>query len=210
MYQLFFSAGACSLAVNVVLNELGQECELISASLKEGKNKEAAFLKLNPRGQVPVLVDNGMAITEGGAILTHLCDKHPSNLLPRQGLERAKALEALMFANASLHPAYSRIFWLNRMEIDENAKAQLLEASIKATQNLWDLIEQKLQKQSYLAGSDMTVGDILVTVIAGWNAWINEPFALGPKTLQLIEAVRTRPSYQLAMRNENTLSKKAA
>src|SRR5262249_40965590 len=97
MYKLYYSPGACSMAVHVLLNEIGAPLQLESASTKEGKNRSPEFLKINPRGQVPVLDMDGHIMREGGAILSYLCDKHNSPLLPREGIARADALEWLMF-----------------------------------------------------------------------------------------------------------------
>ena len=85
-YTLYYMPGACSMAVHVVLNELGQEVTLENA---KADPKPAGFLKANPRGQVPVLVDGDLVVREGAAIMIYLLDKHTSPLLPRSGKERA-------------------------------------------------------------------------------------------------------------------------
>ena len=105
MYQLYYSPGACSMAVHVILNELNQPVELHKISLQEGDNRKPEFLRINPRGQVPVLVDDGFVIREGAAQIIYLLEKHKSPLLPASGKERAAALEWLCYANASLHVA---------------------------------------------------------------------------------------------------------
>ena len=93
-YKLFYSPGACSMAVHIALNECGQAVELVNAEL-HGAARNPEFVKANPRGQVPVLVDNGQIIREGAAQMIYLLDKHNSPLLPRSGPERARALEWL-------------------------------------------------------------------------------------------------------------------
>lgn len=210
MYQLYYSPGACSLAIHALLLELGQKVELINTSLTEGKNRDAAFLKLNPRGQVPVLVDDGFAIREGGAIITYLLDKHQSPMLPKSGKERALALEWLMFANSTLHPAYSRVFFINRQCQDEAAKQQLLAVAVAAIDKLWAEIEERLSAQPYLCGKDCSAADILVAVIANWQAWVPLPITIGKKTKHMLESVAKRSAFQKALAAEGVEYKAAA
>jgi glutathione S-transferase len=205
MYQLYYKAGACSLAPHVVLNELSVKFELIDA-YKDGK-KTPEFLAANPRGQVPVLVDDGHVIREGGAILSYLCDQNKSPLLPREGKERATALEWLMFCNATLHPAFSRLFGASSLPADMKEKAT--ELAVANVNKLWQEVEARLSQSPYLAGNDITVGDILLTVIGNWSA--NFPTVhVGQATKKLFSTVSKRPSYQKAMAEEKIEYKAAA
>lgn len=210
MYKLYFSPGACSLAVHVALNECGAKFEAINTSISEGKTRDATFLALNPRGQVPVLVDGDLPIREGGAILTYLLDKEKSPLLPASGPARATALEWLMWGNATLHPAYSRNFWLGRTVTDEAQKQTLQAAGLEGIKKLWDEAEARLAKQPFLAGNECTIGDILMTVIANWNGWLPQPISFGPNVTRVLKAVSSRPAYQKAMQAEGIEYKAAA
>src|SRR5580698_9846115 len=134
MYKLYYSPGACSMAVHVALNECNQQVALEKVNIREKRTPE--FLKLNPRGQVPVLVDGDLVIREGAAILVYLLEKHKSPLLPSTGRERAVAFEWLMFCNATLHPAYARCFFLMRNAKDA-AKEQLLGTALAMINKLW-------------------------------------------------------------------------
>jgi len=210
MYKLYYSAGSCSSAVHVVLRECGAAFELIDASIQAGKTRTPEFMKMNPRGQVPVLVDGDLPIREGGAILSYLCDKEKSPLLPASGAERATALEWLMWCNASLHPTYSRLFWLNRMAKDEAEKKMLIEATFAQIQGFWAEAEARLATHAFLAGETCTVGDILLTVIANWNSWLPQPISFGSNVTRVLKAVSSRPAYQQAMQTEGVEYKAAA
>ncbi len=205
-YQLYYSPGACSMAVHVVLHEVDQPFDLIKVDLKAPR--DPAFLKISPRGQVPTLVEDGIAIVEGAAILIHLCEKFKSPLLPAEGITRAKALEALMFCNSSLHPACSQVFASMRIE-DPKTKETAFNAHFTKLQGLWDLVEQRLEKTKYMAGDAVTVGDILLTVIANWAYGDKRP-TLGKNTKKLIAEISQRPAYQLALEHENVEYKAAA
>lgn len=203
MYKLYYSPGACSLAVHVLLNELNVPFETVN---QKDKLKDAEFLKLNPRGQIPLLVVNGEPVKEGGAILSWLCDEHASPLLPKSGIERAKALEWLMWCNASLHPACCKMFWLNKITtLDAKAVEELKKLTLAQVQSLWDEADARLAKTKYLAGDKLTVGDILLTVIANWG--IGAP---GENVKRVLKEVSQRPAYQKAMQTEGISYKAAA
>ncbi len=206
MYKLFYSPGACSMAVHVVLNELNQGVELIRATIGDPSNIDPELKKVNPRNQVPVLVEDGKPILEGGAMIAYVCDKHKSDLLPAAGYERAQALQWLMFANSSLHPAYSRTGFIKK----NGGSDELFEKSRAAIQGLWDLVENHLAESGkpYLTGDKVTAGDILLTVIANWG--FVGSFNFGPKTKALLKSVSSRPAYQKALEAEKVEYKAAA
>lgn len=202
--QLYYFPGACSMAIHVLLNELGLDVELIKGR-DDAKNKTPELLKVNPRGQVPVLVDNGKVLREGGAIMVYLCDEFDSGLLPSDGWERAEALQWLMTANASLHPAYSRTNWLKK----NGGTDEQIAASRAGAQEIWDQIEAQLNKSGpYICGENGTAADILITVIGNWA----DPgvYTYGPKTKELFKKIIARPAYQKALAAENIEYKAAA
>lgn len=207
-YKLFYSPGACSMAVHIALNEVGQKYELIKADL-HGAQKDAALLAVNPLHQVPVLVDGDLAIREGAAILIHLMEKHKSPLLPASGEARTRAIEALCFCNASLHVAYSKMFMMKGIFANnEVALEQGLKATCDSIQKLWNQLDTELGKQKYLAGDTLTIADILMTVIANWQA--AKPVTLGANVKRVIREVIARPSYTEALASENVTYKAAA
>lgn len=210
MYTLYYTPGACSLAVHVALIEVGAPFTISNVAVPDGQPRPAEYLKLNPRGSVPTLTWDGFVLREGAAILTTLLDEHKSPLLPRDGKARATALEWLAFANATLHPAYSRLFFQHKTLGAAAADNPLYAPSIAAVQKLWDDIEQRLGESAYLAGNDITIADILVTVIANWSQFMKKPITFGPKTKALFGRVIARPSYQKAMAAEGIAYKVAA
>lgn len=209
MYTLFYSPGACSMAVHVLLNEIGEQVKLEKVVLAEAQNRTPEFLKINPRGQVPVLADGDRILREGAAIIIYLCEKHNSKLLPASGAARASAIEWLMFCNASLHPAYSRGFFLMKNAKDEAAKEQLLGVVVAQINKLWEEVESRLENNQYLAGNELTAADILLTVIANWSGRFPD-IKIGRSTKQLFAKIISRPAYAKALELENVEYKAAS
>lgn len=209
MYTLYYLPGTCSMAVHALLNELGQPVKLVNVSVPDGQPRSVEFLKINPRGNVPVLVDGDTVIREGGAIISYLLDKHNSPMLPKSGAERAKALEWLMFANATMHPAYGRVFFLKSTP-DSEAKTAITKAAIEKINQLWADVDSQLAKTPFVCGNDVSAADILLSVIANWNHYFSYPITLGDNVKRMIKAVSTRPAFQKALTEETVTYKAAA
>ncbi len=201
-YTLYYKPGACSMAVHVILNELGVPFDTVN----QADLKAPDFVKLNPRGQIPLLIVDGEPVKEGAAIITYLLDTHANDLLPKSGIARAKALEWLMWCNASLHPACSRMFWLNKQNFDDATKAELAKLFTAQIQSLWDEADARLATTKYLAGDKITASDILLAVIANWGL----PVTLGANVKRVLKDVVTRPAYQKALAAEQVEYKAAA
>ena len=161
---------------------------------------------MNPRGEVPTLVVDGEPITEGAAILTWLADTHQSALLPKEGMERAKALQWLAFFNSSMHPAYSSFFHGG----EAFAKSEFAKGAEKKIQKLWDLVEAQLGRTKYVAGDEISLGDILGTVISNWTPHIKADITLGEKTKAWVKDVMARPTYKKAQADEKPQKASAA
>lgn len=202
MYTLYYAPGTCSLAIHVVLKELQQKVELKKVDIS-GKERDPEFLKLNPHGSVPVLVDDGLVVREGAAIILHLVEKHNSTLLPVKGEERAKALEWMMFANATMHPAYGRVFFTLKQMEDSEARKTLIAKMVKAINKLWKEVDDQLAKHAFVAGNTISPADILLTVYANWLVNFEPAIELGENTKRMLKEVTSRPSFKSAMEEES-------
>ncbi|RDT52634.1 glutathione S-transferase N-terminal domain-containing protein, partial [Enterobacter roggenkampii] len=74
--KLYYKAGACSLTVRIILNELGLPCEFEAVDLKTKKTaKGEDYFQINPKGSVPALAINSQELlTENTAILQYLAE----------------------------------------------------------------------------------------------------------------------------------------
>ena len=95
------------------LEELGQPYRIEHIDFAKGDHKRPDYLKLNPMGKVPTVVDEGTPIAETGAILTHLADKYATgNLAPEPNdPRRADYLRWLFFAAGVMEPAFGEKFF---------------------------------------------------------------------------------------------------
>jgi len=199
------------MATHVLLNELKQPVTLEDVSVPAGKPRSHEFLEINPRGNVPVLVDGDLILREGAAILLYLLEKHKSPLLPKDSVKRAKAIEMLMFANASLHPAYGKAFFVLRTLSNETSKKEAFAAVLEQINKFWKDLDTTLADSKFTCGEEMTVADILITVIANWGiTGFPESPTLGENVKRMIKEVIALPSYQKALQEEKVEYKAAA
>jgi glutathione S-transferase len=211
MYTLYGMTGSCSMAIHITLNELNQPVKIIDVRVPEGQPRPAEFLKINPRGNVPVLIDGDITMREGGAILTYLLDKHQSPMLPPSGAARAKALEWLAFANATMHPAYTRVFFILGNIKNEQGKEEAMTAALNAINKLWADVDAELAKTPYICGQEISAADILLAVIANWGqASFAQQLTFGSNVKRMFKAVSSRPAYQKALAAEGVEYKAAA
>ena len=84
---------------SIALEELELPYELHAVHLGEGEQKKPAFLRINPNGRIPAIVDRAagdFAVFESGAILLYLAEK-TGRLIPSDPLDRSRAIQWLMF-----------------------------------------------------------------------------------------------------------------
>ncbi|WP_394558695.1 glutathione S-transferase family protein [Aquipseudomonas alcaligenes] len=154
----FTLSGNC-YKVRLFLSLLGQPVELREVDLRGGEQKRPEFLALNPRGQVPVLVDQGQSIYDSQAILTYLAKRYAAtSWLPQDDLGQARVVAWLSFAanEAARGPGQARLHRLFRMP------GNLEEAQQRAVQVL-ELLDAHLARHAWLAeGAAPTIADLAV------------------------------------------------
>jgi glutathione S-transferase len=160
--KLYIAQATCSLAVQLVLNELGQNPELVHYDVfgKTTSNNDD-FAEINPMGYVPVLrLDNAQEdlITETTVIVSYLADQHPeSGLAPARGsLDRVKLEQLLTFTATEL--AQKHIPLMRKLLTQEGTdwtRAKLVNAYTQLDKRLAD-------GRAYLTGDTFTVADAYV------------------------------------------------
>lgn len=196
MYTLYYLPNACSLATQVVIYELGQSVEIIH------KQEVDNFNEINPVGTVPVLVDNNRTLREGAAVMLYLLNKHKNTLLPESGGARDQAIQDIMFANATMHPTYSRLFFIAQNITDESTKKSAFKAAEQTINQLWQVVEKQLEDKDFLGGDRPSTADIMLTVYSRWGGGFPVDIKLGAKTQSMVDSVLLMPSFKRSLAAE--------
>ena len=109
--KLYFAPGACSFVPHALLESTGEPFEPAMVKLHKRETYSPEYKAINPRSQVPVLVDGAEVITQILAIISYINDKFPQcGFLPRESLARTRVLETLAWMNNTVHPTFTHVF----------------------------------------------------------------------------------------------------
>jgi glutathione S-transferase len=103
--QLYYSPASCAISPHIILEEIGQPYDAIRVLTKQGGTKTPSYLKLNPKGKVPVLVlDDGSIVTETPVVLQFLATVYPQHaLLPANRCDLFAALQVCEYLSNTVH-----------------------------------------------------------------------------------------------------------
>ncbi len=197
MYTLYYMPGGSSFGIHALLVELKQKYTL------KFYGDIPNYLEINPTGGVPTLEDDGMILREGAAIALHLIEKHDSNLLPKSRPERTEALQWLMMANASIHPAYGKMFFIANNVKDEKLKIELFQAQAETISDMWQIVNKQLEGKAFICGDEPTVADFLLPVYANWSRFFPVKINYGSNFLSYCVKMMQYPSFAKAISVEN-------
>lgn len=151
---------SCCATIRVVAETLGQKLDLnvVDASFK----KNAAFLKLNSTGSLPLLETKEGGLQESLAICKYLCALNGNKLLGESALEKSLVDQWLAYLNTTIIPCVDTvnagIFGSSEVEaVVWNEAAKNLKAYMK-------VLNQGLEGKKWLCGNEMTVADLALAV----------------------------------------------
>lgn len=167
MLRLHHAPLACSLASRLTLFESGVAHEVAFIDTARGEQKSAAYLQLNPRGQVPALETDEGVLTESTAILPYIADLAPAKrLFPEPGTyARAKAQSWLSFLSSTLHVALARAMFPPPGCDNPEARAAALDRVAAAFED----IDRNLEGRDHLL-EGFSACDLYLLVFALWRA----------------------------------------
>ena len=200
--KLYYTPGACSLSPHIALLEAGLPYDLVKVDLRAKKLENGDdFLKVNPKGQVPVLVlDSGELVTEGPVIIQMIADKATGkNLAPaRDSAERYKLLEWLNFITTELHKSFGPMF---SPVLADEAKAFFKDRVM----GKFKYVDGQLAGRDYLMGSQFTVADGYLFTMLSWADRLKFDLSEMPNLLAYKARVGARPKVQEALTKEGLL-----
>jgi glutathione S-transferase len=177
MMKLYFAPGACSFVPHTLLEASGAPFEPSLVKLHKAENKSAEYLAINPRGQVPVLVDGDQVITQIVAIVTWLDHRFPQcEFLPREPLARVRLLETLAWMNNTVHPTFTHVFMPEKFTDDIQAQAAIRSHAAKQYGGLLAELDTLAQRaaadgQPFLAGARFGPLDAYALTLLRWGGF---------------------------------------
>lgn len=156
---LYTDSSPNGFKITIALEELGLPYTLRHVRIDQGEHRREQFLKLNPHGRIPVLVDKDTGITlfESAAILLYLAEK-TGRLLPGNPLMRWSAIKWLMFHTSSMGPILGQRVHYELFESTPNTA--VIERFRRLTEDTFTTLDSHLKDSHWLAGPEYSIADI--------------------------------------------------
>lgn len=195
MITLYTAATPNGHKASILLEELGVPYEVQALELMKQQQKEAAYLKINPNGRIPAIVDhdNGdFAVFESGAILIYLAEKF-GKFLPADVKGRSTVMQWLMFQMGGVGPM------MGQANVFFRYFPEKIQPAIDRYQNevkrLFGVMDGHLAQHQYLAG-DYSIADIATFPWVHTHEWSGVALDDYPHLARWHEEIRQRPAVQ--------------
>lgn len=195
MIDLYTSATPNGWKASITLEELGVPYTLHALSLSKGDQKTADFLKINPNGRIPAIVDRDegdFAVFESGALMIYLAEKY-GRLLPTDRKGRSEVIQWLMFQMGGLGPMQGQANVFFRYAPEKIPYA--IERYQTETKRLYKVLDTRLADREFLCG-DYSIADIANWSWASIHFWAGVDISDLPNLQRWIETIRARPAVQ--------------
>jgi glutathione S-transferase len=183
-----------SIRVRWTLQELGVDFEPIRVNLVAGEHRHPEFLKINPAGKIPVLVDGDLVLTESVAIVLYLADKYSNKgLIPTDLKERAQVNRWLLFAATELEQPLWRISRHTALYPEEQRSPGDVILASQEFKAMASVLEEHMQRRQFVVGDSVTVADFVAAYTLDWG---NENQLLDdcPQLLAYMKRMYARPN----------------
>ncbi|WP_265533027.1 glutathione S-transferase family protein [Pseudomonas saponiphila] len=195
MIDLYTAATPNGHKVSILLEELGLPYTVHALSFDKREQKAPAFLKINPNGRIPAIVDrdNGdFPVFESGAILVYLAERS-GQLLPSDAKGRSIVMQWLMFQMGGIGPmqGQANVFFRYFPEKLQGA----IDRYQHETRRLYEVLDTRLQQVEYLAG-DYSIADIATFPWVRGHEWSGVSVEGLPALQRWMVALEARPAVQ--------------
>lgn len=183
--KLYFDPHSRAQVAKWMLDEAGVDYEIVPTLIREKAHKKPEYLKINPAGKLPALVDGETKVFEGAAICLYLADKYPqANLAPKIGSpERGRYLSLMVYSTSQLEPSMA----------DRMLKVETLpQRGWTDFDTAMNVVEDELGKGPYLFGDWFTAADVMIGAMCIWMRRWGAPTGR-PAIDAYVERLLTRP-----------------
>lgn len=210
MIQLHYYPSTAAMVPHILLEELGVPYERVLVDRTVDAHKQPEYLRLNPNGLIPVLIDRDVVLYETAAIALHLCDTHPgAQLAPSVGsTARGHFYKWLMWLTNTLQASLIVYFYPERW-VDEGNEGGAAEVKAHAERKVAGLLAQldaELARhgQAWFGGERHSALDAYVFTLCRWTRnFRRETPARGyPSLGPYLERMLDRPAVRRVLANE--------
>jgi glutathione S-transferase len=192
------------------LREIDADFEFISVNLLAGQNRHPDFLRLNPVGKVPVLVDGDFVLPESAAIVLYLAEKYPDKgLLPADLEARAQVYRWVMFAVTELEQPLYRITRHTMLYPEDKRIPADIALARDEFVAMAGVLERHMEGREFIVGDGISAADCVTAYLIDWA---NEEHLLDdfPRLRAYLETMYARPTAPQRMAEADAAMQAAA
>lgn len=206
MYKLYYYPGNANLAPHMLLEEIGAPYELALIDRTKNLHKADEYLRLNPSGRIPVLIDGDLVLFETAAICLHLVDRHPdARMAPPIGTpERAQFYKWLVYLTNTLQAELIIYFYPDRLASDQTMADVVRKHAERRIGGMLEILAAELERSGgpWLLGDQYTAADPYLMMLCRWTRGLGKPARSYPRLGAFLEAITARPAVQRAFEQE--------
>lgn len=193
MIKIYGSISSSAARCIWMAAEIEQEYEIVPVDFRTGEHKSEAYLRLNPNGKIPVVVDGDFVIWESVAINTYFAEKYKPELLGKNVYEHGHVYQWSYWAVVNLARPVEVLSiqkFRNTPDNDETAKARM------EIDRFLPVLEGALVGKDHLVGSEFTIADLNAGSNIAVLTWIGIDLAMYPNILRWFATMSQRPAFQ--------------
>jgi glutathione S-transferase len=170
MMKLYGLGPTRSLRALWALQELDAEFEFVRVNILAGENLHPDFLRLNPAGKLPVLVDGDFVLTESAAIVMYLAEKYgDKGLMPADLKERAQAYRWSLFAVTELEQPLWRIAKHTFLYPEDKRLPEDIALAREEFAAMAAVLDRHMDGRAFIVGHNITVADCVTAYVLDWG-----------------------------------------
>ena len=186
----------------IFLEEAAIDYELTPIDFSQKEQKSEWYLRLNPNGRIPTIVDRSnddFVVFESGAILWYLAEKY-GKFLPQEEKLRSQTLQWLMFQMSGVGPMMGQAMYFQRIAGPQGHRDDFaIQRYVEESRRLLAVLNQQLANKTYLIGDEFTIADIAMYPWARAYYWAKVSVD-GLDNLQAwFDRIDARPATQRAL-----------
>lgn len=198
MIDLYSATTPNGWKASICLEEMQLPYELHVLELMKGEQKQPDYLRINPNGRIPTIVDrdnDDFAVFESGAILLYLAEKS-GRFYPTDARGRSTVMQWLMFQMSAVGPMMGQAGVFFRYAPEKIPYA--IDRYQREVRRLFGVLDERLSAHEYLAG-DYSIADIATWPWVQGSSWVGVPYDEFLHLKRWVEVIRQRPAVQRGM-----------
>ena len=195
MIDLYTATTPNGRKVSIALEEMALAYNLRALNLKAQDQKTVEYLKINPNGRIPAIVDDGFPVFESGAILIYLAEK-TGQFLPANVQGRSRVIQWLMWQMGGLGPMQGQANVFFRYFPEKIQPA--IDRYQNEVKRLFGVMDVRLGEAEFLA-DDYSIADIACYPWVAQADWSGVPLDAFPNLSRWFETLSARPAVVKGM-----------